>query len=186
MLLQETKLLKFHKNQWILDLRFSDYNLKGIEHAVYLLVQAHGQGLASTNDTGQIKKEANVTKELARKNKVLKGPLYKINGIPYISHGWGCGHIGYFMDEFPEYQINDPCPYDRQAAFIDDVDSLYLSQAFTKRPVYIDQTYRSDYIYHWKNIAYWIGEGDTDVGLHVFERRAKEPIPLKMVQNKLF
>lgn len=47
MQLYKTNLLSFHKNQWILDLRFqskeNNYDLKGIEAVVFGLVGNSGQ-----------------------------------------------------------------------------------------------------------------------------------------------
>lgn len=188
MLLRETDLLTFYKNQWILDLRFSDKSiLRGVELMLYKLVENSGFSFACTLRTDSIGKETYMEKDMKRRHRILKDPLYKINGLLYASHGSGSGHIGYFMDEFPDYSITDPHPYDKHEPFMDDVDSLYLSQAFTIKPVYSNSSYyRGDHTYHWKGVAYWMGETDTDIDLHVFERRSQVPEPLKLIQSRLF
>jgi hypothetical protein len=186
MKLQPTSLLTFHKSQWCLDLRFRDkannYNLRGAELMFFLLVMNSGTGLAHTLNTEPLGKH-----EQARNHRVLKGPLYKINGISYAAYGSSCGHIGFFMEEFPEAVVPDLHPYEAQSTYMDDVDSLYLSQVFTSPPVYSSTSYyRRSQIYHWREFAYWLGESNSDVGLHVFERRPKEPAQPRIIQSRLF
>jgi hypothetical protein len=141
-------------------------------------VERSGIGLACTLQTEQMNK-------VSRKDRILKAPPYKINGATYISYGFSCGHIGYFMDEYPEYEIHDPHPYDDQDTCMDDVDTLHLSQAFTRPPQYIQNHYRGDYIYHWRDMSYWVGEQGTDIYLAVFTRRSQTPRSLSMVQGRL-
>lgn len=180
MKLYETDLLKHYQNEWILDVRATDPGtLIRVERAFYTLVEEHGFRAASSLETLPIGKNN-------REKRQLKAPLLKLNGVPYIIYGWGSGHIGYFMDEFPEFPIIDPHPYEKTDTCMDDADTVYLSLAFTQKVNRAPDSWREDTIYYWNGVGYWMGDRDTDVGLHVFTRRSKEPEKLVPIQDRLF
>lgn len=184
MKIYETDLLKAHQNEWILDLRFlpkqNNYGLAGLELIIFRLVEEQVRmRVAHSLTTTLIKKKD-------RHNRELYAPPLKLMGIPYICYGSGSGHIGYFMSEFPSFPVFDPRPYQKFDDVIDDCSTFYLSQAFSVLPNKVIASYRQDICYHWKGSSYYLGDRDTDVGLHVFERRSKEmEIPV-MLQPTLF
>lgn len=178
MFLQPSERLTRYQNHWCLDLRFRKKSeLVGAEKIFCYLVETWSHRLACTLDTEQ----------LQRKNRVdrrLKGPLLMINDVAYIRYGSGTGQIGFFLDEHPDFSIEDPQPYEPHLPYMDDVESLYLAQAFTQEPEV--KSYRTDYRYHWRGQVYWIGEHDTDLELHVFTRRAKSIVAPRLVQGRMF